>query len=175
GSLACERPGLISRAVLAEPVLFESPTAPELEWRNPFLERTLKRRRVFESVDAMFENFARKPPFDTWERGMLRDYCEFGTCLNAQGRRELKCAPETEAQLYETSRDFDGLGRILRADTPIVILFGDKSDSLSATLADSIAAKLHNGRVVMVPDTGHFMPMEKPVEVAQMTIDFLCE
>lgn len=53
GSLACERPDLISRAVLAEPVIFESPTVPELGWRNPFIERTLKRRRVFDSVDAM--------------------------------------------------------------------------------------------------------------------------
>src|SRR5260221_1526574 len=44
GSLASERPDLISRAVLAEPVIFESPDAPELGWRNPFIERTLKRR-----------------------------------------------------------------------------------------------------------------------------------
>jgi pimeloyl-ACP methyl ester carboxylesterase len=175
GSLACERPELISRAVLAEPVLFESPTAPELEWRNPFLERTLKRRRLFDSVDAMFDNFVRKPPFDTWDRGMLRDYCEFGTRLNGDGKRELKCAPETEARLYETSRDFDGLGRILRAETPMLILFGDRSDSLSATLADSIAARLHHGRVVKVADTGHFMPMEKAAEVALMALDFFRE
>jgi pimeloyl-ACP methyl ester carboxylesterase len=175
GSLACERPELISRTVLSEPVLFESPTAPELEWRNPFLERTIKRRRVFDSVDTMFDNFAAKPPFDTWDKGMLRDYCEFGTKLNADGKRELKCAPETEARLYETSRDFDGLGRILRASVPMLILFGDKSDSLSATLSDSIAAKLHSGRVVKVANTGHFMPMEKPDEVARMALDFFRE
>src|SRR5260221_2207101 len=35
GALAAERPDLISRAVLVEPVIFESPTAPELGWRNP--------------------------------------------------------------------------------------------------------------------------------------------
>src|ERR1700733_563107 len=57
GSLACERPDLISRAVLAEPVIFEAPDAPELGWRNPFIERTLKRKRIFDSVDAMYSNF----------------------------------------------------------------------------------------------------------------------
>lgn len=173
GSLAAERPDLISRAVLAEPVLFESPTAPELEWRNPFIERTLKRRRSFDSVEAMFLNFDRKPPYDTWRKDMLRDYCEYGSRPSDDGRRELRCAPENEARLYETSRDFDGLGRILRAEVPLLILFGELGDSLAASLSDSIATKLRNGRVVKVAGTGHFMPMEKPDEVARIALDFL--
>ncbi len=77
--------------MLTEPVVFESPTAPELGWRNPFIESTLKRKRVFDSVDAMFQNFDRKPPFHTWDKSILRDYCEFGTRVNAEGKRELKC------------------------------------------------------------------------------------
>jgi pimeloyl-ACP methyl ester carboxylesterase len=173
GSLAAERPDLISRAVLAEPVLFESPTAPELGWRNPFIERTLKRRRTFDGVEAMFQNFDRKPPYDTWRKDMLRDYCEYGSRPSDDGRRELRCAPENEARLYETSGDFDGLGRILRAEVPLLILFGELGDSLAASLSDSIAAKLRKGRVVKVAGTGHFMPMEKPDEVARIALDFL--
>jgi pimeloyl-ACP methyl ester carboxylesterase len=175
GGLACDRPELISRVVLSEPVLFETPTSPEIEWRNPFIERTRKRRRMFDSVDAMFHNFDNKPPYDTWNKAMLRDYCEFGTRVNADGKRELKCTPETEARLYETSQDFDGLGRIVRAQVPLLVLFGDRSDSLSSTLADKIAANIAHGRVMMIPDTGHFMPMEKPDEVARLAIDFLRE
>src|SRR5271170_5597156 len=173
GSLAGERPDLISRAVLAEPVLFELPTAPELGWRNPFIEGTLKRRRVFDSVEAMFQNFDRKPPFDSWDKSILRDYCEFGTRRNAEGQRELKCKPEIEARYYETSHDFDGLGRIVRAEVPLLVLFGAKSDSLGITLSEKIASKLRHGRVVNVADTGHFMPMEKPADTAGMALDFL--
>jgi pimeloyl-ACP methyl ester carboxylesterase len=173
GSLACERPDLISRAVLVEPVIFESPTAPELGWRNPFIAGTLKRRRVFDSVEAMFRNFDRKPPFDSWDKSILRDYCEFGTRRNAAGQRELKCKPEIEARYYETSRDFDGLGRIVRAEVPLLVLFGAKSDSLGITLSEKIASKLRQGRVVNVADTGHFMPMEKPADTAGMALDFL--
>src|SRR5271154_6081869 len=138
GSLACERPDLIARAVLVEPVIFESPTAPELGWRNPFIAGTLKRRRVFDSVEAMFQNFDRKPPFDSWDKSILRDYCEFGTRPNAEGQRELKCKPEIEARYYETSHDFDGLGRIVRAEVPLLVLFGAKSDSLGITLSEKI-------------------------------------
>ena len=173
GSLACERPDLIARAVLAEPVIFESPNAPELGWRNPFIESTLKRRRLFDSVDAMFANFDNKPPFNTWNKSMLRDYCEFGTRINGDGKRELKCKPEIEARLYETSRDFDGLGRIVRAQVPLLVMFGERSDSLGVVLADSIASKLPHGRVEKIANTGHFTPMEKPADIARMAIDFL--
>ena len=31
---------------------------------------------MFDSVEAMFQNFDRKPPFDSWDKSILRDYCE---------------------------------------------------------------------------------------------------
>jgi pimeloyl-ACP methyl ester carboxylesterase len=173
GSLAAEQPGLIERAVLAEPVVFESPTAPELKWSNPFIEKTLKRRRAFDSIDAMFANFANKAPFDTWRKDILRDYCEFGTRPAAGARRELKCAPEVEAKYYQSARDFDGLGRILKAQVPMLVMFGMKSDSLAVTLSQRIAAQLKRDRVINVPDAGHFLPMEKPEYVADETVAFL--
>jgi pimeloyl-ACP methyl ester carboxylesterase len=175
GSLGTERPELISRAVLVEPVVFESPDAPELGWRNPFVERTLKRKRVFDSVDAMFANFDRKPPYSSWRKDMLRDYCEFGTRATADGRRELKCTPEIEARLYDTSRDFDGLGRIIRSPVKSLILFGAAGDSLGIPLAEKIANRAANGRVIVVPDTGHFMPMQVPDYVSEQTVSFFSE
>ncbi len=172
GALAGERPDLISRAVLAEPVIFESPTAPELGWRNPFIERTLKRKRMFDSVEAMFENFDNKPPYNTWRKDMLRDYCLFGTRSTSDGKRELKCTPEIEAQFYETSRDFDGLGKILRSTVPLLVMFGALGDSLGASLSSTVAKALRHGRVIDVADTGHFLPMEKPDYVADQAIEF---
>ena len=172
GSLASERPGLISRAVLAEPVVHEAPAGPELAWSNPFVERTLKRKRVFDHVEAMFENFDAKPPYKTWRKDILLDYCEYGTRPSANGRRELKCAPETEARFYQAARDFNGLERILKAEVPILILFGERPDSLGATLSDKIARQLKHGRVVNVPGTGHFLPMEKPEVVSRLAIEF---
>ena len=173
GSLAFERPELISRAVLAEPVIFESPDAPELGWRNPFVERTLKRRRMFDNVDAMYANFENKPPYDTWDRGMLRDYCEFGTRVNDEGKRELKCPPKVEARLYETSREFDGLSRIIKAPAPLLIMFGNRSDSLGLTLMPRLARERKSGRVMEIADAGHFVPMEKPDQVSKLAVDFL--
>jgi pimeloyl-ACP methyl ester carboxylesterase len=173
GALACERPELVARAVLVEPVVFESPNAPELGWRNPFIERTLKRKRVFASVNAMYANFEQKPPYASWRRDILRDYCDYATRPTADGKRELKCAPEVEAKYYESSRDFDGLGRILRAERPLLVMFGASSDSLGYTLSDKIAAGLKRGRVLNVAGAGHFLPMERPELVIRESIEFL--
>jgi lipase len=175
GSLACERPELISRAVLVEPVVFETPEGPEAGWRNPFIDRTLKRRRVFDSVEAAFKNFERKLPYATWRKDLLHDYCEYGTRPTADSKRELKCNPEIEARFYETSRDFDGLGRILRCIVPLLVILGGRGDSLGAAMANRIASGLKNGRVVNIADGGHFVPMEKPDEIAQMAVQFLGE
>jgi len=173
GGLAAERPDLVSRAVLVEPVIFESPTAPELGWRNPFIERTLKRKRVFDSVEAMVSNFGHKPPYNTWRKDILRDYCEFGTRPTRDGKRELKCTPEIEAKLYETAVEFDGLQRILNCKIPLIIMFGVRSDSLGATLSGKIANQSKTARVIDVPDAGHFLPMEKPAYVADQAVKFL--
>jgi pimeloyl-ACP methyl ester carboxylesterase len=173
GGLACERPDLISRAVLVEPVIFESPTAPELGWRGPFVKRTLKRRRIFDSVEAMYSSFHNKPPYNTWDKQIVRDYCQFGTRPTSDGRRELKCAPEVEAKFYETARDFDGLGRILRCAAPLLIMFGAREDSLGAVLSGKVAKQLKNGRVIDVAAAGHFMPMEMPGYVADQASEFL--
>jgi pimeloyl-ACP methyl ester carboxylesterase len=173
GSLAAKRPDLISRAVLAEPVVFESPEAPELEWRNPFVERTLKRKAVFDSTQAMFENFAKKPPYETWRKDILRDYCEYGTGALPDGKRELKCSPQTEAQIYQSARDFDGLHQILASETQMLIMFGQNSDSLGITLSGKISKQLNNGHVVEVPGAGHLLAMEKPDYIADLSIEFL--
>ena len=164
---------MITRAVLLEPVIFESPDAPELGWRNPFIERTLKRRRIFDSVEAMYSNFENKPPYNTWRKDILRDYCEFGTRSTPEGKRELKCEPQVEAKFYETARDFDGLGRILRCNVPLLVLFGARGDSLGASLSGKVARQLKHGRVIDVADTGHFLPMEKPDFAADQAIKFL--
>ena len=157
--------------MLAEPVIFESPdAAPELGWRNPFIERTLKRRRIFDNVDSMYANLENKPPYNTWHRQILRDYCEFGTRPTSDGKRELKCTPEIEARFYETARDFDGLGRILRCTSPLLVMFGERGDSLGASLSGKVAKQLKNGRVI--DDAGHFLPMGKPDYVADQAIEF---
>lgn len=170
GAVASRRPDLIARAVLAEPVIVDM--ADPAQGPHELHQRTLRRKRMFDSVDAMYRNFENKPPYDTWRRDVLRDYCEFGTRETADGKRVLKCPPEIEAQIYLTAREFDGLAAILRCIVPMLVLFGEKTDTAGITFKDRIAASGAHRRVEVIAGTTHFLPMEQPEKVAQMAIEF---
>ncbi len=170
-TVAGRRPDLIARAVLAEPVIVD--VANPMQGPHELQQRTLRRKRVFDSVDAMYRNFETKPPYDTWRRDVLREYCEFGTQETTDGKRVLKCASEIEAQIYLTARDFDGLAMVLRCSVPMLVLFGEKSDTAGITFKDRIAAGGAHRRVEVIAGTGHFLPMEEPEKVARLAIEFL--
>jgi pimeloyl-ACP methyl ester carboxylesterase len=170
GVVASGRPDLISRAMLIEPVIFDL-NELALPQPNEMHARTLRRKRTFDSVEAMFRNFVNKPPYKSWRKEILRDYCERGTFVEADGKRALKCHPEVEAEIYATSRNFDGLGYIMRCDAPLLVLFGEHSDAPGLALAPRLAA--NNRRVVVVPGTSHFIPMEEPELTARMALEFL--
>jgi len=169
GSLAGTHPELISRAVLVEPVVFDDEVPDAMQ--DSLFERTRKRKRWFESAEAMFRNLEHKPPFATWRRDMLRDYCDYGTREAAQGGVELKCLPEIEAEFYSRARQFPGLTLMLESRSPLLLIFGEKSDSTGIKIANKIAARLINGTVVTVPDASHFLPMEQPEEVVRMATE----
>jgi pimeloyl-ACP methyl ester carboxylesterase len=171
GSLAGAEPALISRAVLVEPVVFDD-EAPE-SGQDSLYERTRKRKRWFESAEAMFRNLEGKPPFNRWRRDMLHDYCVFGTRPAPQGGMELKCPPEIEAEFYSRAREFPGLALMLESRSPLLLMFGEKSDSTGVKIADKIAAQLANGAVVTIPGGDHFLPMEQPELVARRAAEFL--
>ena len=173
GALAAREPQLFGRAMLVEPVLIEAGQSPG---SNDMLERTLHRRRVFESAAAMFANFENKPPFDTWRRDLLREYCANGASANAQGQWELKCPPEIEARFYATALAFDGLDRLLKCEVPLMVLFGTRGEeSTGARFADRLRAELKDARILTFDDAGHFLPLEKPETVARLALEFFAE
>jgi pimeloyl-ACP methyl ester carboxylesterase len=91
GALAARQPDIFTRAILAEPVLVEP--GGTLVDANSMIERTRRRRRVFDSPEAMFANFENKPPFHTWRTDILWEYCRAGAAANSEGKWELKCPP----------------------------------------------------------------------------------
>jgi pimeloyl-ACP methyl ester carboxylesterase len=169
-AVADRRPDLIARAMLVEPVIVDK--SDPRERPSELYERTLKRKPAFDNLAAMYANFASKPGYLAWREDILRDYCEFGTRPDAEGRRVLRCTPEIEAQLYQTARDFDGLHHILACKTPMLLVFGEKSDSPGISFAEPIALAAPQRRVVVVPGGGHLLPMEQPEEIARLAVEF---
>lgn len=168
-AVASRAPDLIARALLIEPVIVDQEASREQP--NDLYERTLKRKPVFDSFDAMYNNFRTKPPYSAWRPEVLHDYCEHGARREADGRRTLKCTPETEARLYQTARDFDGLSHILALAIPTLVVFGGASDSPGIDFAERIANSA-NRKTVTLQGRGHLLPMEDPDAVARLARDF---
>jgi pimeloyl-ACP methyl ester carboxylesterase len=75
-----------------------------------------------------------------------------------------------EAEFYRAATAhgaWDRLGEIL---CPVVIVIGEHSDTHTPEFADSLQARFSNARVVTVAGATHFVPMEKPREVAEIVM-----
>jgi pimeloyl-ACP methyl ester carboxylesterase len=169
-AIADRRPDLIARAMLVEPVVVDK--SDPFERPSELYERTLKRKPAFDSLAAMYANFAGKPGYSAWRTDILHDYCEYGTRPDAAGRRVLRCTPGVEARVYQTARDFDGLHHILAGKIPTLLVFGGKSDSPGISFAEPIGLAAPHRRIVVIPDGGHLLPMEQPEEIARLAVEF---
>jgi len=85
-------------------VLFDPVIRAEDQYLGPWGKSWFgaKRRNQWASPQELFERFENRPPFDSWDRGVLRDYCNYG--LEPAGEDYiLACPPEIEASIYENS------------------------------------------------------------------------
>lgn len=55
---------------------------------------------------------------------------------------------------------------------PTLILFGAHDKVVPPANADLLAAKIPDNKVIVLPDAGHFFPMETPEAASQAVIDF---
>ncbi len=175
---AARHPGVISRAVLIEPIL------PRPEWfiqppggRNPnsLAEGARKRRAVWANRKEILRSYRRRETFRTWREDVLRLYVEEGTRLRDDGQVELKCPPEIEAQFFEAVSMLDPWPLLSKLDCPTLLLWGAESNLHGRGLDRHAQEAIPQARTVIVPGTSHFLPQERPDEVARLIEEFLAD
>lgn len=169
------RPGLFSALWCFEPIIF--PTGPatarasaadgaEVPRPLPMAASARRRKAVFPDRATALANYAAKPPLAGFAPEALEAYVEHGFRDLPDGGVELKCAPETEASVFEGGVDhgaFSRLGDVLCPAT--IVASGDGRPPSQA--ARAMADALPNGRFERLPALSHFGPMEDPVAIAQ--------
>ena len=63
--------------------------------------------------------------------------------------------------------------RLPDVKAPTLILFGENDKVVPPANADLMAAKLIDARITILPDAGHFFPIEVPEAASQAVIDFI--
>jgi len=102
--------------------------------------------------------------FRGWDPRAFEDYLE-ASVVESRGAVELRYPRGWEARIFEIC-PHSLWSQLRRVETPTLVLRGQSSSTLLADAAARMAREMPNGTVTELPGTSHFMPMERPVEVA---------
>jgi pimeloyl-ACP methyl ester carboxylesterase len=176
GATACllaahERPDRVRALALFDPVVLPRWTSA-LMHRAPWLatriysrmsltQGALRRRSVFESFGAAFRAYRGRGAFRTWPEIMLADYVAGGFRERDDGTVELSCAPAWEASNFAAQGN-DTWRALDRATAPIDIY--QSATQSACRIGAAVGLQRRNPRlhVHVVPQSTHFLPMERP-------------
>jgi pimeloyl-ACP methyl ester carboxylesterase len=168
------RPGLFSRLVLIDPVVFTGRRT--LLWGVskvlglgrwlPLVRGARRRRDRFPDRRTVRDVYSGKPVFSTWEPQVLDDYVRAGFC-EADGTVVLRYPRAWEARIFELA-PASVWRHLRRIDVPMLVLRGGRSDTFVAEAARRAERFLPNATIVEIPELTHFLPMEQPAAVADL-------
>jgi pimeloyl-ACP methyl ester carboxylesterase len=152
-------PGRVTGLALFDPVLIEGagdPNAP-----NPLAEGADRRRARFASKAGALASYTGRGAFRSWRPEQLVDYVEAGFREDADGGVALTCAPAWEASNFR-NHAYDPWAAFRQVRCPVRMLRAERHST--ARVAEHQDELLATGRVTIetVPDTTHFLPMERP-------------
>ncbi len=168
--LAATEPEYVSSAVLVEPIIF-----PPLggSGSDQLVAGAARRRMVWPSREELIRSYRARPTFANWKEDVLRLYAEHGTFQREDGQFELKCPGKIEAELYRNSLSRDTWDLLPDVRCPTLVLRGEHTDHLLATVAERVAGHIPSARLVTIAGAGHFAPMERPESVSAEITAFL--
>jgi pimeloyl-ACP methyl ester carboxylesterase len=164
--IAAALPDRVSGLVLIEPVLMPNilRLVSWIPFRPPSIDlasRAERRRDSFASFDVAFASYRGRGAFRTWPEDFLTAYLTGGLVPVGDGpEMRLACAPAWEAQTFRsTPIGVAGLARRIRC--PVTLLYAEQSTPPESECR--AFARRHGGtRLMKVPGTTHFLPMERP-------------
>jgi pimeloyl-ACP methyl ester carboxylesterase len=137
---------------------------------SPMVAGAIRRRRTFPSRAAAVEGYRGRGAFRTWTEAMLEDYVAAGFRDLPDGKVELACTPEWEVSNY-VSQDHDSWSAFFSSICPIRVLrAASESPGRINGHVDELTAT-GRIRVETVPDTTHFLPMERPELVREAILE----
>ena len=178
--LAVRRPELVRALVLIDPTILPYhwmwwwylAKKTGLAKRAPIVATAAKRRNIWPDRPTMLESYRRKAVFHNWQNGFLEAYVESGTEKTADGNIKLACAPAWESRCFAVC-PHDIWRHIPRLQRPTLVIYGTASDTFLASAARRFKAKVPSACMVPLEGTGHFVPMERPADTAEIIINFL--
>ena len=158
------RPGTFRSLYLYEPIIYPAEGLPPVA-ENPLAAGARRRREVFASRDAAYANYAGKT-FSVFTPEALRAYVDYAFDDLPDGTVRLKCRGENEARTYEMSFRHGAFARLAELACPVTLACGSETDAFGEDFITLLAAPIPHATIQVLPDLGHFGPMQDPDAVA---------
>jgi pimeloyl-ACP methyl ester carboxylesterase len=182
--LALRQPERFQALALIDPVLF--PPWVVLQWEliyrlglgnhlHPMVDRTKKRKQIFQSRKEMFDNYRKKAVFRRMDDDSLKSYVNAMACAKPGGGFELCYSPSWEARIYVTGvrADMDIWKGLHRLTSPLLIIRGADTNTFWQRTATLVERRLPQATIITIPDATHLVPLEQTVKVSKTILDFL--
>lgn len=81
--------------------------------------------------------------------------------------------PEDDNATQPQELEPPAISRLTEIHVPTLIILGDQDVSSILKIADILEKGIPGAKKVIIPDTAHHLPMEKPQEFNRIVLDFL--
>lgn len=159
-------PGTLRGAFLYEPIIVPADFGAE-PGENPMAVSARRRRPGFPGRLEALGRYASRPPLGAFRADVLSAYVEHGFADAPDGTIVLKCAPETEAAVFEATGkpQISEMGTVA---TPTVIACGARDGGPGpAAFAPALVDALPNATLRRYPHLSHFGPFQDPDTIAE--------
>ena len=124
-------------------------------------EMAAKRRAIFPSFEMAQSSYRGRGAFKSWPDATVADYLRGGLLSTGNGTEmRLACEPLWESSIFQNAPP--GIARLAsRVRCPLTLIYSGNGTAREREV--QIVARRHgNARLVQVPETTHFLPMERP-------------
>ncbi|HVP83094.1 MAG TPA: alpha/beta hydrolase [Rhizomicrobium sp.] len=162
--IAARWPDRVKGLILLEPVLVPNilHLVRWIPFRPPSVDlasRAERRRASFASFEVARASYLGRGAFRTWPPEFLTAYLKGGLVPDGDGVR-LACAPTWEAQVFRAA-PFGAASLARRIKCPVTLMYAEQSTPPESECR-LFAHRHGNTRLIKVPGTTHFLPMERP-------------
>ena len=170
--VAANHPDRVRGLVLIEPVLVPRFSrligrARGLLGQKPppgtnLAEMAAKRRAIFPSFEMALSSYRGRGAFKTWPEGVVADYLRGGLIPTGNGTEmRLACDPLWESAVFQHAPP--GIARLVaQVRCPLTLVYAEVSNTTRGPQVAMIKRLKRDARIVQVPGTSHFLPMERP-------------
>ncbi|WP_159994546.1 alpha/beta fold hydrolase [Roseomonas sp. 18066] len=158
-SLTLFEPPIMTPALLERPAIREG--------MRQRVAATLFRRRLWDSPAQLFARLRPHPAYALIDDAALQAHATAQLRPEETGWR-LRCAPETEAAIYQAVGNFLTFESLARVTVPCCFVASDTEAGDWLRGVQPLAAAACHGRAVVLARTTHFLPLENPAGAAAL-------